>query len=112
MTTTGPGTFEIRGHNMTTGHVVWQQFGTTTTDLLPNICNANGGVFVTNGNNVLVYDVANGALLETLLEDEDVGEIREIAYLDGEQRRLAIIHGAGQVTCYNITRNAKLLLLK
>ena len=94
----------IMGIRLHTGRTVWQQCEGNLSYVSDVSSFPDGRICVTSGNNVFALDPTDGKILETLLEDEDLGGAWTII---SSHNKLAVRHGHGspsaeQITCYNI----------
>ena len=83
----------IKGITLSTGQTLWEN---PIIDDAKHVCSGYGGFFVSGyGDSVTVLDAADGRTLKTILGDQGLGTIHQVACSE-EHDKLAVLHGHGE----------------
>ena len=112
-------TTQIKGIDLSIAQVVWQHHEKPFSNTPKAISSSpEGWMCVTNGNNVLILDAGDGALLETLFQETDEdntikGDVSDVIWCENGNARLVKRHKgftqADQITWYHVTRKKNAL---
>ena len=112
-------TMQIKGIDLSIAQVVWQHHEKPFSNIPKAISSSpEGWMCVANGNNVLILDAGDGAILETLFQEKDddntiKGYVSDVIWWENGNTRLVIRHKgfpqADQITWCQVTRKKNAL---
>ena len=89
----------LKGILLTTGDTLWS---IPSIPGAQHVCTGYGGIFVSGyGESVTLLDAADGCTLKTLLAEQGLGNIPQVACSE-DNNKLVVLHGHGQITCYTL----------